>query len=353
MKLLQKILIPLFSGAMVLAGGCGGPAFLEREQAETILPQITPELESRVNEFRTMMADNQATGVFINDETMNFFAAIPDQLAKRLAVLGITEVYVNYNGEFFSNGSYQTALAQLLAALKNHNIKAGLAFKMSDAVWKRSANFIVRNFINPKHDMLGEITDRIKTFNRRYPETPFTGVVFDMNVEDFSGHNLAVPGGQIYGWSDTTFGPGRDNDMLVKDGFAMLAEIRRALPGINIGCLFSSELNYYAENGALSTGKAADFAAAADTLFIRINASASAEIVRTAAALFAQGGEKQISLYLELAIHAENDRPALRRRSFLQFMTGLSAVDSGCGKYPEFRGLAFDSFAGLEDIWEK
>ena len=86
---------------------------------------------------------------------------------------------------------------------------------------------------------------------------------------------------------------------------------------------------------------------------VQLTGNGTTQIVRAAAALLPQSGDKQSSLYLELAVHAENNRPALRRRSFRQFMTGLNAVNSGCGAYPEFRGMAFDSFAGLEDIWEK
>lgn len=353
MKSLRKALHWLYTGAVIMAAGCSSPDFLSREQAETILPAVTAELESRAAEFRSEMAKNAAAGAFVNGETLNFFAGMPDVLAERLAMLGINEVYVAYDGEFFADGSYQSVLGDLLMELKKHNISARLAFKMSDTVWKRSPNFIVRNLIDPKHDILEEIMDELNGFNRAYPDAPFTGVVFDMNVEAFSGHNLAVPGGQIYGWGENTFGIGRDNDMLMKDGFAILEKLKAGLPGIDIGCLFSSELNTFAQEGKLSVGKVSDFAAAADTLFIRVDASASAEIVRAAAALLPQSGDKQSSLYLELAVHAENNRPALRRRSFRQFMTGLNAVNSGCGAYPEFRGMAFDSFAGLEDIWEK
>lgn len=353
MNSLRKVLYWLYAGAVIAAAGCASPDFLEREQAETILPAVTAELESRAAEFSSGMALNPAAGVFINGETLNFFAELPEVLAERLALLGITEVYVAYDGEFFTDGGYQSALGSLLAELKQRGISARLAFKMSDTVWQRSPNFAVRNFINPKRDMLAKIMDELLAFNRSYPESPFTGVVFDMNVEAFSGHNLAVPGGQIYGWGENTFGPGKDNDMLIKDGFAMLEKIKSGLPGMNIGCLFSSELNTFAQEGKLSIGKVSDFAAAADTLFIRVDASASADIVRTAATLLPQSKEKQSSLYLELAVHAENNRPALRRRSFRQFMTGLNAVNSGCRVYPEFRGMAFDSFAGLEDIWEK
>ncbi len=353
MKSMRSVACAMITGAMIVAGGCASPDFTPREQAVNIIPPVNAEMENRAVEFRSVMAENHANGVFINDETMNFFAGIPEILAERIATLGISEAYICYNTDFFANGTYQEALAQLLAELKKRNISAKVAFKMSDTVWKRSDNFFVRNISNPKHDMLGEITGRIKDFNRKYEENPFSGVVFDMNVEAFSGHNLAVPGGQIYSWSANNYGIGRDNDMLIRSGFAMLGEIKNSLPGMTTGCLFSSNLSRAAEAGELSIGKVSDFAAAADTIFIRVNAAASADIVRAASAIFPQGGEKQISLYLELAVHAENDRPALRRRSFRQFITGMNAVNNGCSDYSQFRGLAFDGFAGLEDIWEK
>ena len=135
MKSLRKALHWLYTGAVIMAAGCSSPDFLSREQAETILPAVTAELESRAAEFRSEMAKNAAAGAFVNGETLNFFAGMPDVLAERLAMLGINEVYVAYDGEFFADGSYQAMIGNLLMELQKHNITAQLAFKMRDTVW--------------------------------------------------------------------------------------------------------------------------------------------------------------------------------------------------------------------------
>ena len=78
MKSLRKALHWLYTGAVIMAAGCSSPDFLSREQAETILPAVTAELESRAAEFRSEMAKNAAAGAFVNGETLNFFAGMPD-----------------------------------------------------------------------------------------------------------------------------------------------------------------------------------------------------------------------------------------------------------------------------------
>ena len=129
MKSLRKALHWLYTGAVIMAAGCSSPDFLSREQAETILPAVTAELESRAAEFRSEMAKNAAAGAFVNGETLNFFAGMPDVLAERLAMLGINEVYVAYDGEFFADGTYRPIrrIIDLLSLTEEANFADSMA----------------------------------------------------------------------------------------------------------------------------------------------------------------------------------------------------------------------------------
>ncbi len=352
MKRFSLLLIAL------LTAGCASFTFIPAENAARILPKTDGLLTTRAESFKALIAPGGRNGAFLSSETVSFFGMIPDDLANRLAMLGINEAYVRYDRDFFADSDYSEVLAGLIAAMKKHGIAVYLAVRMSDGMWKRSENCIRRNWIDPLVDeVIKHFAPRLARFQDSYPESNFDGVLFEFDVEAFDKSNLSMPTGQIYGWSVSSYGPGQDNDLLVQSGFEMLNKIKAKLADrelkLKYGVAAPSHIPEQQAAGKLTKGSVADFLAVADFAIFDTRESGSADIVAKAETLLKAAPAGRVGVWLPLSRHAETGVPALRRRSFKQFCVGLGNVVGSCAKLPAYRGAAFDNFDALQDIWEK
>ncbi|MEA4862919.1 MAG: hypothetical protein AB7F40_07525 [Victivallaceae bacterium] len=352
---MKKFSLLLFA---LLAAGCASFKFIPADNATKILPKTDARLTQRAAELKAMIAKGGHNGAFLSGETVSFFGMIPDDLAKRLEMLGLNEAYVRYDRDFFADSDYADVLSGLIAAMKRRGITVYLAVKMSDGVWKRSDNCFRRNWIDPLVDeVVKHFAPRLAGFQEDYPEGSFDGVMFEFDMEAFDKSNLDMPPGQIYGWSDTSYGLGQDNDLLVQSGFEMLAKIKAKLAAREMKLIYGvAAPSYIPEKqaaGELTKGSVSDFLATADFAIFDTRESGSNDIVRKADALLKNAPAHKVGVWLPLSRHAETGVPALRRRSFKQFCVGLGNVIGSCAGLPAYRGAAFDGFDALQDIWEK
>jgi len=342
----------------LLAAGCASFTFIPAEDASRILPETGGTLSERAGEFKALISKGKHNGAFVSDETVRFFAQIPDDLANRFEMLGLNEAYICYNRKFFADANYSEAISGLIAAMKKRNITVYLSIKMSDGIWKRSQNCFRRNWIDPLVDeVIKHFAPRLAQFQAEYPESNFDGVLFEFDVQSFSKSNVALPPGQLYGWSENSYGRGLDNDLLVQSGFAMLAKIKAKLADRNAKLEYGVAVPSYIPEkqaaGELTKGSVADFLAAADFAIFDTRESGSADIVSKAGALLRGAPAQKIGIWLPLSRHAETGVPALRRRTFKQFCVGLENVIDSSDELPAYRGAAFDNFDALLDIWER
>ena len=352
--------LPFLTALILLFSGCSSPEFLDGNVARRMLPDTTGETGSRADEFKNALSGERVTGVFLKRTSLNFFSGVPDELAKRLAMLGVNAVYIEYDREFFTSADYQRMLEKLIPQLDAAGAKVFLELKMSDNLWYRSGNTFVRRWINPPHDVIDDVAENFARYQIRHPNAKFGGIFFSFNVEFFDAANSELPPGNLYGWSDLAYGPGRDNDLLVKNGFDTFAAIKEKLVKKNVidGLIFGAAAPLFipeqAASGGLTAGTVEQFASTFDFTAFDARKGASAEIGRAMAPMLDATTKKNaIGLILPLSNHAESGGPALRRRSFKQFMVGLQAVEKLCAKHQSFGGIVFDDFAALEDIWEK
>ena len=349
-KMVKKLCILMFAVAMLT--GCGSK-FMPRDTALISIPQLSDTLAERADNFSSLMATEPGNAFVLSTATMLFYGEIPDVLAQRVALLGAKEVWVDYDRENFTSGNYQKMLAALLADLSGRGISCGVRITLSETLWQRPNNVFVRTIFNRQRDIFSEIANNIAAFNRANPTAAFTVAVLNMNVTDFHVDNLAIPQGVLFGWSESNFDKNLDNDQLMLWAFDRLAQLRNTLPNVRLGAQIAIEVIDRAEAGDLSVGRVADFNAVSDFMAVSINADASRVINQRLPSVLKKAPENRVLLYLELAPHQWNNRPALHRHSYRQFSIGLNAVLESNRAFPAFRGVTLDNFALLEDIWEK
>jgi len=341
------------------------------EDAAKILPATEGELESRASQLAELLKNDRETAVFIGREILSFYAHLPEELAERLAMFGIRRVYVSYDREFFTGSGYRNMLFEVVSALHAKDMQVCIAVNMSDNMWHRSGNVLWRTFIDPRHDELDTVAEEIVDYQRKCVKKERPGAMFDgymliFNVESLTAGASDTPTGEIYGWGEQSYGKGQDNDMIIQKAFAMLphfhekfeqakADHPEELGRMELSSAVAAPVYIVekAEAGELSVGTLEDFRAAADVVYFDPCEGTSGNMAKRLAPLLEKSEKDKVGLWMPLSRHAETGQPALRRRSFKQFAVGLESVNSKCAANAGYRGVLFDEFAALQDIWEK
>ncbi len=347
----------IIAGALFLTG-CASWEYMPKSDAEKILGGTDDaQYNSRAAELTAVIGENAANLMVLDDNTMMFYAETPESLTARISALGVKEIALPYNKEFFSAPDFQRAAAGLIKAAHQAGVQVYLQIKLSDITWKRSDNYFVRKWFNTPASQNIKLAEKLADYQHRFPEAGFDGTIFDFNVNFFTVGNAELPTGILYNWGENNYGVGRDNDLIIKQGFAAIAELKKVMPAAaKTGIRFPAEIAARADNGELSRGSLADFLAEADFVLPHIYAGSSHKFVQNFQALtenLPAEDRHRVMFLLAISGHAENNAATLRRRNFKQFTVGLQAVEDGCRKLPSFRGMAFDSFQAIEDILEK
>lgn len=122
---------------------------------------------------------------------------------------------------------------------------------------------LVRPLI-PEKTTLPEMAEKIVDFNDGLPETDrIAGLTVVVAPHEFTTANVNRPKHLMYAWSPKTFGPGLDNDMLMKYTFNQLREIAVLLGDLPLTVGVPDFYHQLAAEGKISVGKVGDFLAIA------------------------------------------------------------------------------------------
>ena len=174
--------LPFVSALIMLFSGCSAPEFMNGDDARRMLPDTAGDISERAAEFKAAVSGERITGVFLKRGSLNFFAGAPDELAERLALLGVDAAYIEYDREFFTSTEYQHMLDKLIPQLHKSGVKACLELKMSDNLWYRSGNTFIRTWINPPHDVIEDVAENFARYQLRHPNSKFYCVMFIFDV---------------------------------------------------------------------------------------------------------------------------------------------------------------------------
>ena len=279
--------------------------------------------------------------------------ADPDALVARLRGFGFNHVY------------YHIPLkSDLDGRLENFLAAAGRARLPVDLVIRQDAYFrvfrggsLVRPLI-PEKTTLPEMAEKIVDFNDGLPETDrIAGLTVVVAPHEFTTANVNRPKHLMYAWSPKTFGPGVDNDMLMKCTFNQLREIAVLLGDLPLTVGVPDFYHQLAAEGKISVGKVGDFLAIAPgrtRVLLQNSGNKASEAVQAVNLELQETRQKEsVIVQLSLANHTSVTAGALRRRDWTDFTRNVQYLAGQWEKAPAFAGMVIDPFAFLELIHQE
>ena len=247
-NLIPAVLTTLFG--LLLLAGCASREIKTR-YFDSSRKADSETMRKRAEEFRTATVSLALSGVALHPELMTVDDdADPDALVARLRGFGFNHVY------------YHIPLkSDLDGRLENFLAAAGRARLPVDLVIRQDAYFrvfrggsLVRPLI-PEKTTLPEMAEKIVDFNDGLPETDrIAGLTVVVAPHEFTTANVNRPKHLMYAWSPKTFGPGLDNDMLMKYTFNQLREIAVLLGDLPLTVGVPDFYHQLAAEGKISVG---------------------------------------------------------------------------------------------------
>ena len=341
MKNFMTLLIAV--SALLIVSGCSTPA-------GNVMPGATPPnlADNAVNaaraaRFREITAGFSVRGIGIYPEAFeNRYS--PAEVTARISGLGFNRVYCTITTEKALNENF----AALLRELGNAGLPVEVVLRQQDFYRRNQTNQLIRNLVW-QYPTLKDAALAVLKFNAELPEDvrKISGITLVSGAHTFTNANVERTRGQLYAWAEDRYGIGQDNDMLMKQMFALFKEIA-ALPGmlpLTIGVQ-----DFYHENavaGKLSCGYIKDFAKLGKVMVINRGNVATRLVKRVEDELKYAGNEK-ILITIPLAEHTSFDQGKLRRRDWNDFCRAIEYAGTHFNKYPACGGIVVSPLAVIE-----
>ena len=185
----------------------------------------------------------------------------------------------------------------------------------------------------------------------------FDGLFINIQPSEFSRNVKQYNSGILYKWdSDISYGPGKDNDLLMKQAFIILEEARKCAPSIELGQKIAWFYDGDARTGRLSLGKTDDFLKHCDYLMISAYSSEWRDILEYVLPNIKHTEKKHgilIAVKTSISTNGGNIREvSLSWKGWFRICRDMENVIKNVQKYPSFRGVVFHDYEGLEKAWE-
>lgn len=307
--------------------------------------QVSEKMAENAELFRKNVSSKcTECGVYISDDVVKIYEHRPKVLAARCMLLGVTDAYIYVKYDELKTYDYSTMLRNVVKGLHAAGIRVQ-AVIVDPAIYSF------------KTELIAKYIQQIKDFNAKYDEeTKFDGISIDIQPDNFIRNSETYNYGVLYRWSNDNYGKGGDNDMLMKQCFAILEKAKQNVNQMSLAQTISHYYDTETTNGALTVGKIDNFLKYADTIRVIANSSDRRDIWDYASQVILKSTKAQsvvISVKTSKSIHGDKIRDiSLSWKSWGKIVKDLEFVADIAGKHASFRGLAFHDYEGLEKAWE-
>lgn len=262
-------------------------------------------------------------------------------------------VSCGFNRAYFcitSESELDPALADFLHSANVSGLKVEAVLRQRDFYSRPRGNRVLRSMSNEYPDLAAAVKHVIAFNNTLPPESRICGITVQVEPHYFTAGRIGS--GQIYAWSEKAFGPGLDNDMLVRETLAMLKKIDTAGLPLTIGV--PDSYHDLAEENKISCGKVQDFAAVcspAPVIMLMSSGNKPGEVITRAERELAAAGSAKTLLGITLADHTSVAANGLRRRDWNDLERILRyVVKTAVRKSGGFEGVVIQPLAVFENI---
>lgn len=216
----------------------------------------------------------------------------------------------------------------------------------------RRGNFILRNFVSGG-TTLEEMLAHLREFEADHESFRFSGVTVLAEPHLFTSANPRRPKNLVFAWSDKTFGPGLDNDRIMRATLQKLSAFGAELGSTPFTVAMPDFYEELVQEGKLSCGSVADFSAAAPKIMIRNAGNKPTEAVEVVRNELNAAKPGSLLISITLAEHTSVTAGSLRRRNWADFIRSLDYAIGQWKQYPAFDGVVLGPFSRIETLHQE
>lgn len=322
-------------------------------------PPITPKMKQRAAEFKAAINGSKENAVFLYLSGMDFFEELPQALVQRLNMLGIQKLYLQVPVDEISNKKFAKKLHKFLNAMQSRKIQVSLVIKdVSLHATGITSGEYRRRYLLSSSTRLSKVIDVLEDFNddADSPAEEFHELSIVLTPHLISSNMPNLPIGTLYCWGDKKYGINNDNDMLMRRSVNILRAFKDSFPDVKISAVTQDYFHDAAQDKKLSMGTTTQLLNYSNTILVtsfydndkKIFSKIERELKETSAPQ-----SIIVRIMTAPAIYGEKAKKSLSRKKWPHFISALKNFNRKCAKYPSYKGIAFDSFEGLEKIWER
>ena len=342
MKKILLLLVPL------IAAGCAVTPV--RRVAPVIRPLRLADkatVESRVGELRALLTPLAYRGAVCYPRAVMASDIPLDFVFTRVGELGFNRLCARISSEKELNDE----LRAFLEAAHYFNMSVELVISQGDFFPRPRGNRLLRQILPHTPDLI-EAVGLIAEFNASLPpEHRIAGVTVFIEPQRMTIGSPSLPHDAIFAWSDKTYGPGLDNDLIVRAAFDMLRRLPEVADGLPLAVAVPDFLHEKTLSGELSIGKISDFCAikGIDRVIVVSSGNRPTQLVSEIANELkdAPAGAK-IVIAVPVAEHFSVAEGALRRRDWKDYSRALGYLIRNTQSFSAFDGVAIGPLAHLQ-----
>lgn len=324
------------------------------EKQDSILAQkagVSYGLMEKALRFRAELRGKEGyrSGVYVYDsKSITTYIDKPEQLAARLALLGLKDVYLSA-----SKGAMDGTNLKKHSWLKRFNKEA---HQLGLSVWAlRLATYDA--FVSDA--LIKEECQRIRQFNLSVDSSEgFDAVAADWEPHVLKKNGADTPSGLDLFWdSNNHYGKGAQNDLLLKRTLEMLALAKDELSGLplNEAIHYMYQNNFDAQR--LSYGSTLQFLESCHYVTVMCYADTKEKIWQrgTSPLQSAKTKSKSVGICIKTSLNTYGDggdtSTSLQPKGWDYLLQAIQYFYSEGKITPAFRGVDFFEFEGLEQMW--
>ena len=345
----MKNLLSLLAAALI--AGCAATTPVRRA-----VPVVKPlrlaeraTVEKRIGELRLLLEPLAVRAVLCHPRAVMESDIPLDLVFTRVRELGFNRICAHISSE----KELGDPLRSFLKDSRRVGLPVELMLSQRDFFVRERGNRMLRKIL-PRTPELVEAVRLAARFNTALPvEERFAGITVIIEPHRFVSGSPNLPPDALFAWNEKVYGPGLDNDLIMRRTFDVLRQLPEAAGEIPVSVAFPDFLHEKAVAGELTVGSVPDFCAIKGIRRIIIVNSGNrpSELLAGISNELKEAPKgTKIVIAVPVAEHPSVGAGALRRRDWRDFVRSLGYLIRNAGCYPSFDGVAVGPLAPLQFI---
>lgn len=345
----MKNLLLLLAAALI--AGCAATTPVRR-----VTPVVKPlrtadetTVEKRIAELRSLLEPLPVRGILCYPRAVMGSDIPLDLVFNRVRKLGFNHLRLHISSEV----EFDDGLRAFLEAAHGFGIPVELMLSQRDFFVRERGNRLLRK-IRSGTPGLVEAVHLAARFNASLPaEHRFAGITVVIEPQYLVIGSPNLPPDALFAWNEKTYGPGLDNDLIMRRTFDVLRQLPEAAGDLPVSVAIPDFLHEKALSGELTVGSIADFCAIDGirrVIVINSGNRPSQLLAGISNELKEAPKGAKIVIAVPVAEHSSVGAGALRRRDWKDFVRSLGYLVRNAGCHPAFEGVVVGPLAYLQFI---